>query len=86
MDEWVLDRERVGYVRVVCVEDGVAIEGYGGKVTLRDGDALALCDWLLRHRTLLRDRAYNSYDCRECGLCHHSTVRVCPLLVRSEQG
>lgn len=84
MFESVLDRERLGLVRVASVEHGVTIEGYGANVMLRDADALALCDWLLRHRAFLRDRACSTYDCRECGSQHHSTVRVCPLLVRHE--
>ena len=84
MDECALDRERVGYVRGFFVEDGVVLEGYGRIVMLRDDEALALCDWLLRHRAFLRDRACSYYDCRECGSRHHCTVRVCPLLVRSE--
>lgn len=63
--------------------DMVVLTGFGETVSLRCGDAVKVCDWLLRHRAFLRDRAENFYDCRECGGTHHRLVRVCPTLVVS---
>jgi len=62
-------------------DETVVIASSGQTVSLRCGDAVKVCDWLLRHRAFLRDRAQNYYDCRECGSMHHRMVQVCPTLV-----
>ncbi len=64
----------------------VVLTGFGETVSVRCADAVKLCDWLLRYRAFLRDRAENYVDCRECGGSHHRLVRVCPtLVVRDEE-
>jgi hypothetical protein len=55
----------------------------GDEINLSAHEALGLLAWLRQHEALLQDRAYNYYDCSECGETHHKSVKVCPMIAGS---